>query len=50
MDKNLENLDSWDVEVCPLRGKQCLRKKCAWWVTEEKRCAVVKIASLPAKN
>ena len=43
-DKHNDELEGWDLSVCPLRNKQCLRDKCAWWLKEAKECAVTKIA------
>ncbi|NQT90903.1 MAG: hypothetical protein HQ558_06590 [Candidatus Omnitrophica bacterium] len=48
MEKN--NLGDWDVKICPLRSKQCLRTQCAWWLQEYKACSVTKIAESEIKG
>ncbi|MBN1405379.1 MAG: hypothetical protein JW946_02545 [Candidatus Omnitrophica bacterium] len=37
-------LHEWGLRVCPLRGKQCLCKGCAWWLEKEQTCAIKKIS------
>ncbi len=38
------SLQDWEVRICPLRNKQCLRAQCAWWLQEDKMCAIKKMA------
>ena len=33
-----------DEKTCPILHSNCLKEKCAWWVTEEERCAILEIA------
>jgi hypothetical protein len=37
--------DNWELALCPLRNKQCLQQQCAWWLKDNKECAITKIAS-----
>jgi len=33
-----------DRILCPLLKIVCKKKKCAWWIKEEKKCAIAVIA------
>ena len=48
MDKGSSE-DAWGIKICPIRNKQCLEGQCAWWMEEDKMCAVKKI-KLPAQD
>lgn len=40
---NKENaLQDWEIKICPIRNKQCLQRQCAWWLEEDKMCAIKK--------
>lgn len=49
-EKENNSLKEWEVAICPIRSKQCLRGQCAWWLKEDKECAVAKIASPEIKK
>lgn len=38
----MENNDV--IKTCPILHADCLKEKCAWWIEQEKRCAIVEIA------
>ena len=42
MNKESASLD-WGVKKCPLLDRQCMEKQCAWWVEDDKMCAIKKI-------
>ena len=39
---NENSSGEWAIKICPLRNKQCLEGQCAWWLEEEKMCAIKK--------
>ncbi len=43
-------LKEWEINICPLRNKQCLRKQCAWWLENENMCIVRKTGIGPFKR
>ena len=36
--------NEWGIKKCPLVDRQCMEGQCAWWIEDEKACAVKKIA------
>jgi len=39
---NETSANEWGVKICPVRNKQCLEAQCAWWLEEDKMCAIKK--------
>jgi hypothetical protein len=40
-----KGMDDWGIKKCPLVDRQCMKGQCAWWVEDDKECAIKRIAT-----